>query len=783
MSDLITISSSVFPASTRVAAFRGREAISRPYEIEIFLLVQSEPGEELDLADALGAKAKLVIDRSSDDVPPFVFTGILAHVELVHEIEGRSLVRAVMVPRLWELGLSKHSRVFTKMTVPDILKTVLEDNGITSDDYEMRLGSYEPEEHVCQYRESDLDFISRWMEREGIYYYFEHGDSGEKLILCDDSAYEEEELGKPVRYWPQMGEDRSARASFRSFRSVHATLPASVKLKDYDYLKPSLEVSGSAPVASNGTAEVSVFGARFFTPSEGDRLAKLRAEELLARQVVFHAVGTRYHLRAGRTFELEDHPRGSFNTKYLVIEALHTGNQAKGLAQFRHLLDVPGDDVYLVELSAIPAKTQFRPESRTPWPRIYGYELAVVDGPADSEYAQVDAQGRYNVKIKFDESTLKDGNASTFLRMMQPHGGGIEGFHFPLRKGTEVLLSFLGGDPDRPVISGVVNNAHTPSPVTSGNHTKNVIQTGGRNRLEIEDLAGQQRITLSTPHANTYLRMGHANADHEMILKTDQRGIWDTGSLTDFRIHGYWDVEVGKYWDIDVVDYKKEVIHGKVEEKYLVTKNEDVPNGKVTEHYKEQEKTVDTTCKETLGKHETHVKGDRKLDIDANQTIHVKGDRKLTVDGNRNDIVVGNVVVNVTQNYTQNVTANYTQIVNANHTTNITANYTIACAGNKQETTGGNDSWLKVGSQNDFVIINKNEGVIGLHTETNVGVKIETFVGAKIGLCASTELKIGAAVDLECVPFKCNALQTRAEAIANWVGCAAITVLGGMKII
>ena len=115
------------------------------------------------------------------------------------------------------------------------------------------------------------------------------------------------------------------------------------------------------------------------------------------------------------------------------------------------------------------------------------------------------------MRFAFDESALGDGKASTRVRMMQPHGGGVEGWHFPLRKGTEVLFTFLGGDPDRPVIAGVVPNALTPSPVTAGNHTKNVIQTGGRNRLELEDKAGQERITLSTPHSNTYLRMGAPN--------------------------------------------------------------------------------------------------------------------------------------------------------------------------------------------------------------------------------------------------------------------------------
>lgn len=561
MNDLISITSSAFQDSTRVAGFRGREFMSRPFEFEIFLITQGADGEEVSMADAVGAKGHLVIDRKDDGIPPFTFSGVFARVDLLHQLEGRALFRAVLVPRLWLLGLSKHSRIFTQMTVPEIIKAVLEENTLREGtDYELRLrnGKYAKEEHVCQYRESDLAFISRWMEREGIYYFFQHGDEGEKLILCDDKAYDEEALGKPVRYHPQVGGDMSAGMSFRSFQCTHATLPTLVKLKDYDYAKPNLDVSGSADVSVSGVGEVVLFGERFFSPDDGKRLAKIRAEELLTREVVFLARGTRFHLYTGHTFELEDHPRGSFNAKYMTIEATHYGNQASGIAFFRDLVDLPHDDVYFVELQAIPAKTQFRATASTPWPRIYGFETGVVDGPANSEYAQIDDQGRYSVKFKFDESGLKNGNASTFVRMMQPHGGGIEGFHFPLRKDTEVVFAFLGGDPDRPVISGVVPNALTPSPVTSGNHTKNVIQTGGRNRLELEDLAGQQRVTLSTPYSNTYLRMGSPNDEHELIVRTDDNTHLDAGKDFDLDVGN----NGGGNWTILVVDNNMVTIGG-----------------------------------------------------------------------------------------------------------------------------------------------------------------------------------------------------------------------------
>ncbi|MDI1445067.1 type VI secretion system tip protein TssI/VgrG [Polyangium sp. 6x1] len=633
LTDLITISSSVLPDTTRVIAFRGVEAISRTYEFEIFLSLEGEEGDGLDLGDAIGAKAQLVIDRADDNLPPFVFGGILASLELLHAVEGRSLVRAVLVPRLWLLGLSKHSRIFTKKKLPEVIESILEDNGLSGDDYELRLGSYETEEHICQYRESDLDFISRWMEREGIFYYFVHGEDGEKLVLSDGSSYEEDILGKPVRYFPQTGQDRSAGASFRAFTSRHRTLPSLVKLKDYDYARPNLTIAGSAPVSSNGAGEVSLYGERFFSAAAGERLAKLRAEEMLAREVVFQARGTRSHLRAGHVFEIEEHPRAALNSKYLAIEARHHGNQAAGASAFQKLLDLDHDEVYFVEVDAIPKGTQFRPETRTQWPRIYGYENGTVDGPADSEYAQIDDQGRYSVKFKFDETNLKDGKASTFVRMMQPHGGGIEGFHFPLRKGTEVVFSFLGGDPDRPVISGVVPNALTPSPVTSGNHTKNVIQTGGRNRLELEDKSGQQRVTLSTPYSNTYIRMGSPNADHELIMRTDDNTHLNAGKNFDQEVGqnggGSWTANIKNSW----------VTH--------------VQTG-------EHELWVDTGRSATTVKSDTllHVvSGNHYVDVDAGTSdTKIKGNTTLTVAAGK---------------YHAKVTGGETKLENTDNATNV----------------------------------------------------------------------------------------------------------------
>jgi type VI secretion system secreted protein VgrG len=527
MKDIFSFTSAGVPSKSRVVGFRGTEALSKPYAFEVYLAVPD--GEDFKTADAIGGKATLTLDRD-DGRPPFLFHGILATLELLHQADGQALVQATLVPRLWQLTLTHHSRMFTEQSIPDIVKAVLEDGGLTSDDYVFKLSrTYAPQEHVCQYQESHLAFVSRWLEREGMYYYFEHGDAHERLVITDAKSFHESLGAAPIRFFALAGADATARECLHTFTCRHTSLPGKVRLKDYDHLKPTLDVSGSAPVSKTGAGEVSVYGARFFDPADGKRLAKLRAEELLARELVYRGTGSSFFLRTGYAFALEDHPRQEFDTTYLATEVEHYGNQGAAHPEFRRLTGLDRDDVYHVELTAIREAVQFRAESRTAWPRVYGFENGVIDGEADSDYAQLDEHGRYRVRLGFDESELADGKASTWVRMLQPHGGDVEGWHFPLRKGTEVLLTFLGGDPDRPVIAGAVPNAHRPSPVTKANHTKNVIQTGGKNRLEIEDKVGKQRITLSTPYSNTMLRMGSPNDEHELIVRTDDNALIDTG--------------------------------------------------------------------------------------------------------------------------------------------------------------------------------------------------------------------------------------------------------------
>jgi type VI secretion system secreted protein VgrG len=592
MAQLFSFRSTALPKATRLLGFRGKEGLSRPYRFDVFVEIGAD--EAFDPAAALWASSTLSAEVEKG--PPFEFHGIIASAELVYEYDQIGVFRVVMVPRLWQLSITRHSRVFTKKKIPDVLKDVLEGAGVPADAFELSLdGSYEPEEHVCQYKESDLDFISRWMEHEGIHYFFEQTDAGDKLVIRDVSTSSEPLREGPVPYRPvsHAGEDASVGESFASFVRRQRAVSAKVKLQDYDYAKPALDVSGEADAWSDGVGEIRVHGARFFKPGDGKRLAGVRAEELLAGRVVFHGVGWVMQLRPGYSFELEDHPRAPMNTKYLTTEIEHACNLHARSAELAEVTGLSGD-VYRADVTAILLETPFRPERRTPWPRVQGFEIAVVDGPADDDYAQLDADGRYNVKFSFDESDLDKGKASTFIRMMQPHAGNPEGFHFPLRKGTEVMIAFVSGDPDRPIIAGVVPNAENPSPVTSSNHTRNIVHTGGDTHIELEDDKDNQWVDIRTPPKDTFLHLGkpHDKDSHYITLNTGGDTLFEIGSNQDVHVGGKLTEKAkGAVTETYKTSQKTTITgpqtttaQGPVEEIYGATQDTEV-TGLVTENY------------------------------------------------------------------------------------------------------------------------------------------------------------------------------------------------------
>ena len=301
--------------------------------------------------------------------------------------------------------------------------------------------------------------------------------------------------------------------AIKAFICRQKRLPNKVILKDYNYRKPSLDLKAEAVVDSRGRGNVYFYGEHFKTPEEGTELAKIRAEEIRCREKFFHGEGTASNLCPGFFFELDGHYRKGHNRKYLVVELEHEGSQTgafwAGIGE--ESADKGKELTYSNSFTAIASDIQFRPELKTPKSRFYGTMNATVDAAGDGQYAELDDEGRYKVKLPFDQSDAGEGKASRWVRMSQPYAGAEHGMHFPLHKGTEVLLSFVDGDPDRPIIAGAVPNYETKSPVTAANQSESVIQTGGRNKIRIEDKAGSERIIMETPAAKSWIRMGTPN--------------------------------------------------------------------------------------------------------------------------------------------------------------------------------------------------------------------------------------------------------------------------------
>lgn len=518
-----------------VVHFSGTEALSSLYEFNITLITDKP---DLDLDTVLRQPANFTIHRPNDQ--QVEFNGILSQFEQLHAFNDCIFYRAQLRPRLWWLTLTHHNQVCLNLPVvpspqgaakSSLVGRILIDGGLTPLDFAFRTQKpYPPQEYVCQYDESHYAFISRWLEREGLYYFFEQTVAGEQMVITDSlvSHVDLPQEGTLI-YAPPSGLDGQHHDEVvKSLICRQKILPQKVLLRDYNYERPTLEVTGTAAVDPQGRGESYVYGDYFPTPEEGNRLAAIYAESLLCRKREFFGESTVPFMMPGYTFSLDKHYRHDFNHKYLVCEVQHEGNQTGYLVSGLQgaLADMERTVSYRNTFVAIPAEVQFRAERMTAKPRISGTLHATVDAEGSGEYAELDDQGRYKVRLPFDINNEHGaGKASCFLRMAQPYAGPKRGMHFPLPKGTEVLLTYIGGDPDRPVIAAAVPNPETPSPSTARNQTESVIQTGGDNKIRIEDKKGSERIIMQSPTANSWMRIGAPNDPQTTIDESAGDGI------------------------------------------------------------------------------------------------------------------------------------------------------------------------------------------------------------------------------------------------------------------
>ncbi|MDE3224398.1 MAG: type VI secretion system tip protein VgrG [Nitrospirota bacterium] len=520
------------PAGTfAVLDLDGYEALSYLYEFTVTLISEDA---DVDLEKVLSHSATLTAYPKDKRFKPVTCSGILRSLEQMGQTHGYCLYRAVLVPRLWRLSLIKQSEIYVNQTIPQVVESLLRKAGL---DFEWKLGGPSKRKvwpALCQYEESDLEFFSRLLEREGIYYFFDEKDGRDVLMLVDDRRYHAA-TARNVSYRPNdpVAETGLTDRTVQAFICQRRPTPRTVTLRNYNPDRASAgDLAVSAEVSPHGFGEMALYGEQYETKEEGQALARIRAEELACRANVFHGESHSALLWTGDFLALSNHFRSDFNGKYLVTSVRHKGTQARALLGGTSEPDGPPESPsgYYAEFTAIPADVQFRPERRTPKPKVSGTMTAFVDAEGAGTYAEVDERGRYKIQVPFDVTDKAAGRGSAWIRMATPYAGKDAGMHFPLHKGTEVLLSFVDGDPDRPIITAAVPNSLAASVVTRKNETQSVIHTAGDNHLVFEDREGHEAIRLESPAARTAIVLGAADgAPTGLTLNTEGDRTESTG--------------------------------------------------------------------------------------------------------------------------------------------------------------------------------------------------------------------------------------------------------------
>ncbi len=513
------------PFGWRVLRASAREAMSTLYECQIDLAADdplAEPGE------LLGAPASFTLRRAAVSRR---FGGLVRRVEDLGTAAGHRLARVLVVPALWSLSQRMDTRVFQDMTVPAIVAAVLRGAGLYPGRLDLRLRGTAPEREYCvQHGETDLAFVQRLLEDEGIAYHFEAGDGGERLVLADHpGAYAAIATldGGAVHVAGPEGATAAVETArhFDFVTGLHAT---GVTVRDQDFTRPALDLTRQSPRGGSGAravyhaapdAVLHGYQRGAYGADNVQRQADLRAEALAAEARVGRAVTSLVGARAGGTFTLAGHGRADLDGCYLIVRVEHHAEAPDALP---HAVRVEGEgpsERYRNAVECVPAGLPWRPARETPRPVVAGLQSATVVGPAGEE-VYTDVHGRVRVRFHWDRGAGPDEARSCWIRVLQPWAGAGWGAMFLPRVGMEVVVDFLEGNPDRPVVLGCLYNGQHPPPYTlpeertrSGLRTRSTPEGVGANELGFEDAAGAERLYL------------HAQRDLEVVARRDRTAV------------------------------------------------------------------------------------------------------------------------------------------------------------------------------------------------------------------------------------------------------------------
>jgi type VI secretion system secreted protein VgrG len=644
-------------------SFQGQEAISKLFMFELDL-VSEEPSINYD--NIVGQTVTLRVNLA--DGSPRYWNGCVSRFVQAGRDSNIAVYHATVVPWLWFLDQTTDCRIFQSKTAPDIIKQIFQEYGFR--DFSLSLyGDFVKRDYCVQYRESDFNFVSRLMEEEGIFYFFEHEDGKHTLVLGNDpGAHKPCPNQDSVRYEGTAGGWQEDDVVLQWLQEQEVR-PGTFTSTDYNFETPTANMLSS--VNSKGKWEIYDFPGEYAKKADGDKLAKVRLQEQQAPKCVARGTSDCRSFGVGYKFTLTDHYRDDVNQEYVITALRHSAHHNLGFTSG----ESDTAPAYENSFECIPSSTPIRPLRKTPVPVVQGCQTAVVVGP-DGEEIFTDNYGRVKVQFHWDREGKKNENSSCWIRVSYPWAGkSWGGIQIP-RIGQEVIVDFIEGDPDRPIITGRVYNAGQMPPwdlpgkkVVSGYKSNSTKGGGGYNEISLDDTKGTELIQVHGQY-DMDTKIEHDERRHVVNNRTKNVDVDETSTIGNNRTE-----KVGNNEQITIGVNRTE----------SVGSNENI--------------TIGSNRTESVGANESiTVALTRTRNVGVNEMVNVGGAQEITIGGlqaltvgvTRAKTVGASETVNIGTAQSINVGAAQTVNVGANQSTTIGAGQTISIGADLAETTGGN---------------------------------------------------------------------------------------------
>jgi type VI secretion system secreted protein VgrG len=507
----VSVSSPLGGDALMFYSMTAEDQLGRLFEFKLELLSEDH---DIRLEDVLGQRMVVCSELPHEGEKKY-FNGFVNQISYQGSHGRYAIYSAILCPWLWFLTRTADTRIFQKKKAPDIIKDIFQENGFS--DFEDRLSrSYREYEYCVQYRESDFNFVSRLMEAEGIYYYFQHDDTKHTLVLADSlGGHDKISSYEKVPYYPPDDNSIRERDCISHWSVLQTAQTGVYTLRDFDYTKPkkNLEVRSSNPCDhALSDREIYDYPGEYLEAKDGETYSRIRLEELQSQYHRIEGAGDVGGFSSGGLFALTNYPREDQNINYLLVSSRIelTSNEYESGGP-------SGESVCRCQFSAIDEKQPFRSLRLTPKPLVQGPQTAIVVGKSGEEI-WTDKHGRVKVQFHWDREGKKDENSSCWIRVSQGWAGSNWGAVTIPRIGQEVIVDFIEGDPDQPIITGRVYNGDNRHPYElPKNATQSGIKTrsskGGNpnncNEIKFEDKKGEELIYIQ------------AEKDREALVKND----------------------------------------------------------------------------------------------------------------------------------------------------------------------------------------------------------------------------------------------------------------------